>query len=247
MSHLDNELKRIKTKVTEMWELVEFQVQSGQQALVNGDKALAGKIIKRGKKVNNYDLKIDQLCENLLALFNPLAVDLRLILAILKINSNLERIGDTAEGIAGLILDANAPVEKDLLEMSRVLEMYEGALLMLSEVKRAFVEEDTQLAKLVMRQDKTLNKIHRNTDQMIIEYMKLHPENIDQSLKVGGIIRKLERVGDHVTNIAEEIVFYVDAKVVKHKPKPWKEKKRKADFQDESENNGEETDQNTSE
>ncbi|MBK0403370.1 phosphate signaling complex protein PhoU [Adhaeribacter sp. BT258] len=243
MSHLDNELGRIRTKVNEMWDLVEFQVRSGQEALVKGDKTLAEKIIKRGKKVNEYDLKIDQLCENLLALFNPLAVDLRLILAILKINSNLERIGDTAEGIAGLILEANAPLEKDLMEMSRVLEMYDGALLMLSEVKRAFVEEDTQLAKLVMRQDKTLNKIHRNTDRVIIDYLKLHADNIDQSLKVGGIIRKLERIGDHVTNIAEEIVFYVDAKVVKHKPKPWKEKKRKADFQDDPNNKGEETDQ----
>jgi phosphate transport system protein len=243
MSHLDNELGRIRSKINEMWEMVEFQVKSGQEALVKGDKTLAEKIIKRGKKVNGYDLKIDQLCENLLALFNPLAVDLRLILAILKINSNLERIGDTAEGIAGLILDANAPVEKDLMEMSRVLEMYDGALLMLSEVKRAFVEEDTQLAKLVMRQDKTLNKIHRNTDAVIIQYLKQHPDNIEQSLKVGGIIRKLERIGDHVTNIAEEIVFYVDAKVVKHKPKPWKEKKRKADFQNESDANGPETDE----
>lgn len=232
MSHLDNELQRIRTRVTEMWELVEFQVRSGQEALLQGDKLLAEKVIKRGKKVNKYDLKIDQLCENLLALFNPLAVDLRLILAILKINSNLERIGDTAEGIAGLVLEAGTPVEKDLLEMSRVLEMYEGALLMLSEVKRAFAEEDTQLAKIVMRQDKALNKIHRNTDKVIIEYLKTHGDNIDQCLKVGGIIRKLERVGDHVTNIAEEIVFYVDAKVVKHKPKPWKDKRLQKDEPD---------------
>jgi phosphate transport system protein len=225
MSHLDNELKRIRTKVNEMWELVEFQVRSGQEALVTGNKGLAEKVIKRGKKVNNYDVKIDQLCENMLALFNPLAVDLRLILAILKINSNLERIGDTAESIAGLVLEAGTPMEPELLEISRVLEMYEGALLMLSEVKRAFAEEDTQLAKLVMRQDKALNKIHRNTDAMVIEYLGGHAGNTEQCLKVAGIIRKLERVGDHVTNIAEEIVFYVDAKVVKHKPKAWKEKK----------------------
>ena len=225
MSHLDNELKRIKTRVAEMWDLVEFQVRSGKEALEKGDKVLAQKIIKRGKKVNKYDVKIDQLCENMLALFNPLAVDLRLILAILKINSNLERIGDTAEGIAGLILESEMPFEENLMEMTRVLEMYDGALLMLSEVKRAFLEEDTQLAKTVMRQDKALNKIHRNTDAVLIAYLKDNFANISQSLKVAGIIRKLERVGDHVTNIAEEIVFYVEAKVVKHKSKPWKEKK----------------------
>jgi phosphate transport system protein len=224
MSHLDNELGRIINKVTAMWDLVEFQVRSGQEALMAGDMALAEKVIKRGKKVNGYDLKIDQRCENLLALFNPLAVDLRLILAILKINANLERIGDTAEGISGLVLEAGTPIEKELLEMSRVLEMYDGALLMLSEIKRAFLEKDTRLAKLVMRQDKTLNKIHRNTDKVIIAYLKNHADNIDQCLKIAGIIRKLERIGDHVTNIAEEIVFYVDAKVVKHQDKAWKEK-----------------------
>ena len=234
MSHLDNELKRIKTKVTEMWELVEFQVQCGQEALVKGDKTLAQKIIKRGKKVNNYDIKIDQLCENMLALFNPLAVDLRLILAILKINSNLERIGDTAESIAGLILESEMPLEENLVEMTRVLEMYECALLMLAEVKRAFVEEDTRLAKMVIKQDKALNKIHRNTDNVIMAYLKNRPDNINQSLKVAGIIRKLERVGDHVTNIAEEIVFYIDAKVLRHKPKAWKEKKGNAEAEAEA-------------
>src|SRR5690349_14878633 len=128
MGHLDLELKRIRTKLTEMWELVEFQVKCGHEALVKGDKVLAEKIIKRGKKVNEFDIKIDSLCENLLALFNPLAVDLRLILATLKINANLERIGDTAEGIAGLILDAKTPIEAELLTQIRVLEMYDNAL-----------------------------------------------------------------------------------------------------------------------
>ena len=229
MSHLDLELKRIRTKITEMWELVEFQVRCGHEALVKGDKVLAEKIIKRGKKVNEYDIKIDQRCENLLALFNPLAVDLRLILATLKINSNLERIGDTAEGIAGLILDTETPIEADLLKHSRVLEMYENALHMLTEVKTAFLENDTQLAKAVMKKDKVLTKINRTTDAVTVAYIKSHPDNIDQSLKMAGIIRKLERIGDHVTNIAEEMVFYVDAKVVKHKPKAWKEKKPKKD------------------
>lgn len=225
MGHLDLELKRIRTKLTAMWELVEFQVKCGHEALVKGDKVLAEKIIKRGKKVNEFDIKIDSLCENLLALFNPLAVDLRLILATLKINANLERIGDTAEGIAGLILDAATPIETDLLTQSRVLEMYDNALLMLAEIKKAYLENDTRLAKAVMKKDKVLNKINRNTDAITVTYIKSHPDNIDQSLKMAGIIRKLERIGDHITNIAEEMVFYVDAKVVKHKPKAWKDKK----------------------
>jgi phosphate transport system protein len=230
MNHLDSEISRIKSRVSEMWELVEYQVRCGREALINGDKGLAETVIKRGKKVNKYDLKIDQMCENMLALFNPLAVDLRLILAILKINANLERIGDTAEGISSLIIESDMPFEENLMDMSRVLEMYDGALLMLADVKKAFLTEDTQLAKMVMRHDKALNKIHRNTDKIIISYIQSHGDNINQSLKVAGIIRKLERIGDHVTNIAEEIVFYVDAKVLKHKSKPWKVKRSKSNL-----------------
>ena len=240
MIHLDNELKRIRAKVSEMWELVEFQVKCGHEAIVKGDKVLAEKIIKRGKKVNEYDIKIDQRCENLLALFNPLAVDLRLILATLKINSNLERIGDTAEGIAGLILDTATPIEPELLAQSRVLEMYESALQMLAEIKTAYLENDTRLAKAVMKKDKVLNKINRHTDAVTVTYIIKHPDNIDQSLKMAGIIRKLERIGDHITNIAEEMVFYVDAKVLKHKPKAWKDKKSKTKAPGKDLNSGEE-------
>ena len=227
MNHLDKELDRIKKKVSDMWDLVDFQVRGGKEAFLTGDKLLAKKIIKRGKKVNEYDLKIDQSCENFLALFNPLAVDLRLILAILKINANLERIGDTAEGIAHTILDMETSFDAGLTELTKVLEMYDGALQMLTEMKTAFASEDTRLAKEVMRMDKNLNKIYQKTDQIIIGYIQKNPAHIDQSLKVADIIRKLERIGDHVTNIAEEIVFYVDAKVVKHKPKAWKEKQSK--------------------
>ncbi|WP_026461790.1 phosphate signaling complex protein PhoU [Adhaeribacter aquaticus] len=223
MNQLEKELSRIKDKVNEMWSLVEFQVLSGKDALINADKELAKKIIKRGKKVNAFDVKIDRMCENLFALFNPVAVDLRLVLAVLKINANLERIGDSAEGVARLIQEAG-PLENDLLEATRVIEMYDGAVSMLVDVQKAFNEESSELAHELIKKDKLLNKIHRKTDKVLVDYIQTHPDNIAQSLKVSGIIRKLERIGDQITNIAEEIVFYVDAKVVKHQQKVKKRK-----------------------
>ncbi|MBA9075308.1 MULTISPECIES: phosphate signaling complex protein PhoU [Rufibacter] len=226
MNHLEKELLAIKNKVNEMWSLVEFQVLAGKDALLNGDQELTKKIIKRGRKVNAYDIKIDRMCENIFALYNPVAVDLRWLMAILKINANIERIGDSSEGIARLVKEAKAPIDPELLQVTRVLEMYEAAETMLAEVQRAFYEENTALARAIIKRDKLLNKIHVKTDQVIIKYIQAHPENIAQSLKISGIIRKLERIGDQITNIAEEIIFYVDAKVVKHKDKAKKKKKK---------------------
>jgi phosphate transport system protein len=217
MNQLEKELQRITNKVSEMWALVEFQVITGKEALVKADIELARKVIKRGKKVNDYDIKIDRMVENFFALYNPVAVDLRWALAVLKINSNLERIGDSAESVALMLREIESPLEPDLVEVTRLIEMYDGAIAMLYEVHQAFHEKDTERARALIRQDRLLNSIHRKTDKVLISYIQAHPDRVAQCLKVSGIIRKLERIGDQVTNIAEEIVFYVDAKVVKHK------------------------------
>lgn len=226
MNQLEKELLQIKEKVDEMWDLVKFQVDGGREALVNADKELARKIAKRGKKVNAYDVKIDRMCENLFALFNPVAVDLRWILAILKINANLERIGDTAEGIAKIVKEAETPFEAELLKTTQVIEMYEAAESMLEDVRRALAEEDTELAKSLIKRDKVLDKINGKAEKALVRYMEAHPENLLQSLKIVNIIRKLERIGDQITNIAEEVIFYVDAKVVKHRQKDKKGKNK---------------------
>jgi phosphate transport system protein len=217
MNQLEKELQRITNKVSEMWAHVEYQVINGKEALVKADTELAKKVIKRGKKVNDYDIKIDRMIENFFALYNPVAVDLRWALAVLKINANLERIGDSAESVAVMIREIEKPLEPDLVEATQLVEMYDGAIAMLAHVHQAFDQKDTDRARTLIREDRVLNKIHRKTDKVLIKYIKDHPDRVAECLKVSGIIRKLERIGDQVTNIAEEIVFYVDAKVVKHK------------------------------
>ena len=114
MPHIDVELEKLKTKLLEMWDLVEYQLQSGRDAVLNADQELARQIIKRDLKVNRFDVKIDRMCENFFALFTPVAVDLRLVLAVLKINANLERTGDTAEGIARFAKKLDVPVSSEL-------------------------------------------------------------------------------------------------------------------------------------
>jgi phosphate transport system protein len=222
MPHIDEEIDRLKKKLMQMWDVVEFQLVNGREAMINADQRLAKKIIKQGDKVNDYDVKIDRMCENFFALFTPVAVDLRVVLAILKINANLERIGDTAEGIAYFVKEFESPLELELLQSTKVLEMYDEALSMFADCRRAFLESDTELATELIKRDKFLNKIYRKSDSIVIPYLKQNPDKIKEGVALLSIIKKIERVGDQVSNVAEEIIFYRDAKVVKHQLKKKK-------------------------
>ena len=219
MNHIDVELSGLRVKLMEMWDLVEYQLQSGREAMLNADHELARKVVKLGKKVNNFDVKIDRMCENLLALYTPVAVDLRLVLATLKINANLERIGDTAEGISMHVQNRESRFSPEMLEITKAVAMYDEALSMFYDCRVAYKANDTEQARLIIKRDKMLNKIYRKSDAIVAEYMRNNPEYIEEGLALLSIIKKVERVGDQITNIAEEIIFYQDAKVVKHKSK----------------------------
>ncbi len=126
-----------------MWNLVHSQVVKSNIAMVNFDKNLAREVVSREKRVNGLELKIDRDCENIFALLTPVAVDLRFVLAVLKINSNLERIGDIAEGVAKYILSADKPFNPELLKMTDTIAMYDEAINMLEDTLSAFEKEDT--------------------------------------------------------------------------------------------------------
>lgn len=200
-----------------MFELVLSQLDKSKQALVNLDKDLAREVLVNEKRVNSYELQIDRDCENILALFNPVAIDLRFLLAVLKINSNLERVGDIAESVCHFVMNFKLEPEKKLLEVSRLLEMFDVSHEILKTVKDAFETEDTKLARSVFTLDETLDEININANTVIADFIRNNIERINQSLYTLSMIRKLERVGDQCKNIAEEIIFYIEAKVLKHK------------------------------
>ena len=143
LTPLDNEIQQLKLEVISMWEMVLSQLQKAEEALKNIDRDLAREVILTEKRVNAFELKIDRDCEDILALFAPVAIDLRFILAVLKINMNLERTGDIAEGIGKFVVDIPEDFDKQLLEITRVVEMYEQANEMITEVMNAFEEENT--------------------------------------------------------------------------------------------------------
>ncbi|MDZ4824519.1 MAG: phosphate signaling complex protein PhoU [Flavobacteriales bacterium] len=216
MVHHEQELLKLKGEMIQLWHLVIAQLHKSKQALLTLDMDMAREIIFTERRVNAFELNIDNECENIFALLNPVAVDLRFVLAVLKINSNLERTGDIAEGIAKFVLEADKPFDTKLLEVTQVLEMFEEAADMLIDLLKAFEEENTKIARGIFKRDEFLNEINMRANEVITEYISSTPNNIGQALHILSTIRKLERVGDQSKNIGEEIIFYVEAKVLKH-------------------------------
>lgn len=209
-----------------MMDQVLNQLEKTKTALEESDSNIANEVVSFEKKVNATDLSIVKSCENILALYSPLATDLRFVLAVMNISSQLERIGDHAEGIAEYIIDEeiNVKFNKKILETVRFYEMFETALSMVSDAIYGFTKEDTEILKWVFGKDKTLNKINKKVPEIISEMTKKKPEPLKQNLYLFSTMKKLERVGDLAKNIAEETIFYLDAKIIKHKrAKKYKE------------------------
>lgn len=222
MSHLDTELNLLNEEIQELMQLVRSQLKKGYEALMKFDEELAHEIRANERRVDALELKIDRDCENILALFNPVAIDLRFVIACFKINSDLERLGDHAYSIAGYITDMDEPIAEEYLVKMRIEEAYKVAITMLDNVVEAYENEDTGLARKVFARDETLNEINRNVSQVTSELIEDDPEHLRVYLYLFSIIRKLERVGDLAKNAAEELIFYIEAKVLKHKKKKYR-------------------------
>ncbi len=216
MSHLDTELKYLKDELLAMHRLVLSQVNKCKNALLGFDTDLAKEILVTEKRVNGMELKIDRDCENILALFNPVAIDLRAVLASLKINSNLERIGDNAEGISRYVLDVNTPFPAPYIEKFAIGEMADIALSMLEDSIQALENEDTTAARKVFLKDDLLDIINRKATSATMELIKSGADSPLHYLNLLSIVRKFERIGDQTKNISEEIIFYIEAKVLRH-------------------------------
>jgi len=217
MNHTEKELLRIREEVGEMWRLVLSQLEKSRQAYLAADVELAREVASREKRVNTFELKIDSDCENYIALFAPVAVDLRLVLSLIKIVGTLERIGDFAEGIARhVISDDCATPEAGWLEPLKIGEMFDTVIAMLSESFVALESENSRLSGRILRKDETVDALYREAVGELAASVKKHPDQGKCILETLLVLRKIERIGDHCSNIVEEIVFYLDAKILKH-------------------------------
>jgi phosphate transport system protein len=216
MEHLQAEMEALRNEMLDMYKLVLSQVERSRNALIDNDLSVVKEIASNEKLVNAKELQIDSRCETILALFTPVAVDLRFILSALKININLERIGDIADNIARMVSHTKPGFDRELLEKINAKEAFSVSIDMYKNLLQAFEKEDTLLARDILIKDEYIDNITDESVAIAEEYAKGKPDSLTQAIPVIGIMKMVERIGDHLKNIAEEIIFYAEARVLKH-------------------------------
>ncbi len=217
MVTLDPELQTLKANLLEMIDLTKDQLTKCLHAIETNDLSATKDVIKKEERINNLELDIDKDCENILALHNPVATDLRFVLAALKISANLERIGDNSKNLADFI---NKNIKKSnlaILSNFNVNRMLLVAISMMDDIREAVQHDNVEMAKKIARKDDELDETTKKALKVSTKLIKADPKNSTLVLKTYTIIRRLERIGDYIKNIAEEVVFHLDAKVIKHK------------------------------
>jgi len=212
--HFEEDLGTLKTRLLEMGGLAEERLRMAMRGLVDRDSRLLEKVLAGDGDINHLHLEVDDRCFKLLALQQPLAVDLRAIVAAVKINSELERVGDLAVNIAEAATRALqfAPV-KELIDIPRMALIAQE---MLRDALDAYVRRDTTLAQKVLTRDDELDTLKTLVFRELLGMMVRDQAIINASLDLILISRHLERTGDHATNIAEDVIFMVSARDVRH-------------------------------
>ena len=212
--HFEEELEHLKERLLVMAGGAEEQVRAAVQSLVDRDYALAERVLAGDAPINQLHLEIDERCFQLLALQQPMATDLRVVVSGVKINSDLERIGDFAVNIAEATLGyLEHPAVKPLIDIPRMAEIAQG---MLRDALNAYVRQDMALAQEVLDRDDSLDHLKDQVFRELLSFMLSDPSATEQSLGLILNSRHLERIGDHATNIAEEAIFIVSGLDVRH-------------------------------
>jgi phosphate transport system protein len=212
--HFQEELEQLKTRLLEMGGTAEEQVRLAVKALVDRDRDLIERVLHGDEPLNALHIEIDGRCFTLLALYQPMAIDLRAIVSAVKINTDLERVGDLAVNIAEAArrYAAQPPIKK-LIDIPRMAAI---AQTMLRDALDAFVRRDINLAQQVLNEDDKLDSLKTQIFRELLTYMLQDTGTIEPALDLILISRHLERIGDHATNVAEDVIFMVSARDVRH-------------------------------
>ncbi len=227
---LDEHLEKLKSRVVKMCSLVDEQVQSAIKAVEDEDLELAKQVIEKDNKVDKYDNKIDKICQKIFALTQPVAMDLRLIMSSLTINNNLERIGDIAVNLAEYL---NMIKQKpSFFNQTKIDGMFMIVKQMLKDAIDSYIQGNEALAKSVIESDNALDKLNVENHKILVDIMKQDKNNVESGVVLLVMSRQLERLGDHCTNIAEDVFFIVEARLIKHKYEKYLFGDEKEDVED---------------
>jgi len=213
-THFQKELEALKENLLKMAATVEEALRNSVQSLVKRDSDLARKTFEVEDRINKVEIAIDEMCLKLLALRQPMAADLRFITSAMKITTDLERMGDQAVNIAERALSLNEdPQLKPYIDIPRMTEIVQS---MVKDVLDAFVNRDPKLARSVCARDDLVDGLNDQVVRELLTYMLSDPMTITRAVHLMIVARCLERIADHATNIAEDVIFMVDALVIKH-------------------------------
>jgi phosphate transport system protein len=219
--HIDQELKELNKNILRMGALAEEAIYKSIEALKNRDKEMAKSVIDNDANIDKLELEVDEKCIDLIARYQPMAKDLRFITTGMKINAELERIADIAVDIAQRTLEiADKPLLKPLIDIPKLTAVAQNMVKMSID---AFVKGDTTLAKKVLLSDSEADQLRNVIQKELIEdYMVKDGTTAPRAVQLLLIARFLERICDHTTNIAEDVIYMVQAEVVKHHPEKLK-------------------------
>lgn len=212
--HFQDELEQLKTRLLEMGGLAEEHVRLAVQGLVQRDRPVLERVLAGDEAVNRLHLEVDNRCFKLLALYQPMAADLRTIVSAVKINADLERVGDLAVNIAEAARRyASHPPVKKLIDIPLMADIAQN---MLRDALDSFVRRDVDLAQHVLDEDDRLDALKTQIFRELLTFMLQDPVTIEPALDLILVSRHLERIGDHATNVAEDVIFIVSARDVRH-------------------------------
>ena len=212
--HFEDELDTLQARLLEMGGLAEERVRAAVQGLVSRDVAVTDRVLQGDEPINQLHVEVDERCFRLLALYQPMATDLRAIVAGVKINSDLERVGDLAVNIAEAARRyALHPPVKQLIDIPRMGDLAQN---MLHDALDSYVKRDMSLARSVLKCDDELDALKTQVFRELLTFMLQDTATIEPSLDLILVSRHLERIGDHATNIAEDVIFMVSAQDVRH-------------------------------
>lgn len=232
MRHIELELEKLKAKLLEMGALVENAIYRSVQGVVEKDESLAQQVLKNESRVNELEIEIDELAIQVLALQQPVAADLRLVTAAIKINNDLERMGDLAVNIAQRALDLiREPVIRPMVDIPYIAGLVQS---MVRKSLDSFVNRDAELARSVLAGDDGVDNLRTASYHELVSYMEHDSSGIVQAMSLWSVVRNLERIADHATNIAEDVLFLVKGVDVRHQSEQTLHRQNEASVSEES-------------
>ncbi|MFM7108533.1 MAG: phosphate signaling complex protein PhoU [Planctomycetaceae bacterium] len=213
--HIERQIAHLKEKILRVGTLVEEAISKSITALINRDSSLAQRVMASDEDIDRMEVEVEEECLKILALYQPVAADLRLVVAVLKINNDLERMGDLAKNIAKRVSQLAAARSYELPPEIRV--MATQAQDMVKQCLDAVVNGDPTLARQVREEDDAVDAARQKIQRRVMQGIRDNPDEVESLLRINSVSKHIERIADMATNIAEDVVYMVEGDIVRHR------------------------------